>query len=195
MTAPQTFGWKPALMGARYQLRVDETSASAKRGSRERTVNFIDVTGGRFLEIAMRTSSTSLVLLHGRDKFVINHGGLAREAAHSKEARNFVEACVAILDSLARVKPDLELSMGGGPGIRWTMAILGLMMAGLGVLIAIIPFGQGGMDAEGIVVIVTAIAIALGGLGLAGRYNPMRRPPKIKAGELAAALQTFLLKD
>lgn len=195
MTASRTFQWKPALMGARYEVRVDEAGAIARRGSREQKVCFADVTGGRFLEIAMRTSSTSLVLFHRNGKFVINHGGLAREAAHSEEAGGFVEACVAILDSLARVKPDLDLSMGGGPGIRWTMAILGLTMAGLGALIAIVPFGQGGMDAEGVVVIVMAIATAFGGLGLAGRYNPLRTPPAIKAGELAVALRAFLPND
>jgi len=195
MSAAQTFSWKPALMGARYEVRADEAGVEAARGSKAQKVRYADVTSGRFLEIAMRTSSTSLVLLHRNGKFVINHGGLAREAAHSEDARGFVAACVAILDGLAAARPGAEIAMGGGAGIRWTMAILGVLMAGIGALLAIVPFAEGGVDGEGVMIAIMAIAVALGGLGLAARYNPLRKPPTIKAADLATALRTFLSQD
>jgi hypothetical protein len=188
----ETFSYKPALLGARCDVSLDARGARARRGNREQAVKFADVTAVRFVQIAMRTSSTSLVLIHRDGKFAINYGGLSREAAHSEEAKGFVGACVAILEAYAAARPGAEVLLGGGPALRMTMAGMGVVMAVLGALLALIPLGQSGVDGEGLVVIVMAGLIALGGVGLAVRYNPFKPLPAVKADALADLLRQYL---
>lgn len=188
----QAFSFKPALLGARCEVRVDAVGAVVTRGDRKTSVRFADVTSARFVEISMRTSSVSLVLMHRNGKFAYSYGGRVSEAAGNAEAAGFVASAVAVLEGLAAVKPEAEVALGGGPGLRWTMAVMGVVMAVLGALMALIPFGQGTMDGEGVVVVILAAVIAIGGVGLAVRYNPLGRLPSIKAGELAALLRRFV---
>ncbi len=192
----QTFSWKPALVGSREEVRVDQAWAEARRGSKTRKVRFADVTGGRLLELNMRTSSVSLVLMHtgegGQAKFVINHGGRIDDAAHDENAAAFVEASAAILENLAVARPDVQLDLGGGPGVRATMAVLGAMMAVIGALLALIPFGEGRLDFEGIALIGMAILIAVGGAGLAIRYNPFAKLATVAPAHLARVLRSHL---
>ncbi len=189
-----TFGWKPALVGARCEVKVDEAGAELKRGSRIQRVNFSEVAGGRLLELNMRTSSVSLVLMHRGGKFAINHGGQITDAAHDENAAAFVAASAAILEGLARVKPGVQLELGGGPGVRWTMAVLGAVMAILGALLVLIPLVEGRMDFEGIALIVMAILIALSGGAFAMRYNPFAKLPTAAPADLARVLRSHLPK-
>jgi hypothetical protein len=192
----QTFSWKPALVGSREEVRVDRAWAEATRGSKTRKVRFADVTGGRLLELNMRTSSVSLVLMHtgegGNAKFVINHGGRIDDAAHDENAAAFVEASAEILENLAAARPDVQLDLGGGMGVRWTIALLGVMMALVGVLLALIPFGEGRLDFEGMAVIGMAILVAVGGAGLAFRFNPFAKLPTLSPADLARVLRSHL---
>lgn len=194
----QTFSWKPALVGSREEVRVDRAWAEATRGSKTRKVRFEDVTGGRLLELSMRTSSVSLVLMHkgegGRAKFVINHGGRIMDAAHDENAAAFVGASAEILENLAVARPGVQLDLGGGPGVRWTMAILGAAMAIMGVLLALIPFGEGRLDFEGIALVGMAILIVVGGAGLAVRYSPFSKLPTVAPAELARVLRSHVPK-
>lgn len=187
----QTFSWKPALLGAREEVRVDGTSAQATRGTKTRKVRFADVTGARFLEIHMRTSSVSLVLLHRDGKFAVNYGGRVSYAAHDRHAAGFVAASVAILEGLAAAKPGLALQIGPGPGLRWTMAVLGLMMVGVGAPLALLPFAEG-MDGEGLVLFIMAAFFALVGVGVIRRYNPFAKLPTATAADLANTLRPHL---
>lgn len=192
----QTFSWKPALVGSREEVRVDRAWAEATRGSKTRKVRFEDVTGGRLLELNMRTSSVSLVLMHkgegGRDKFVINLGGRITDAAHDENAAAFVEASAEILENLAVARSGVQLDLGGGPGVRWTMAILGVAMAIMGALLALIPFGEGRLDFEGIAVVVMAALIAVSGGAFALRYNPFKELPRTSPANLAHILRSHL---
>lgn len=137
------FSWKPSLVGPRYEVRVDSAGAEATRGSKTRKVRFSSVTGGRLLELYMRTSSVSLVLMHkGKDgvtKFVINHGGRVSDASYDENAAAFVAASAEILEYLAKARPETQISLGGGTGVRATMAMLGISMAVMGALLVIIP--------------------------------------------------------
>lgn len=192
----QTFSWKPALVGSRFEVRVDRAWAEAARGSKTRKVRFADVTGGRLLELNMRTSSVSLVLMHkgegGQAKFVINHGGRIDDAAHDENAAQFVEASAEILENLAAARPDVQLDLGGGMGVRVTMAILGAVMAIMGALLALIPFGEGRLDFEGIALIGMAILIAVSGGAFAMRYNPLKKLPAVSPADLARILRGHL---
>jgi hypothetical protein len=192
----QTFSWKPALVGSREEVRVDRAWAEATRGSKTRKVRFADVTGGRLLELNMRTSSVSLVLMHrgedGNAKFVINHGGRIDDAAHDENAAQFVAASAEILENLAAARPDVHLELGGGPGVRWTMAILGAVMAIIGALLVLIPFGEGRLDFEGIAVIGMAILIAVSGGALAMRYSPFKKLPTVSSTDLARVLRSHV---
>lgn len=188
----QTFSFKPALLGARCEVRVDAAGAEMTRGASRKSVRFAEVTAARLVEINMRTSSVSLVLMHRNGKFAYSYGGRVAEAADNIEAAGFVASAVAVLEALAAAKPQAEVALGGGPGLRWTMAVMGVAMAVLGALMALIPFGQGTMDGEGFVVVILAALIAVSGVGLAARYNPFGKLPAVKAGELAALLRRFL---
>lgn len=192
----ETFSWKPALVGSREEVRVDRAWAEATRGSKTRKVRFADVTGGRLLELHMRTSSVSLVLIHkgegGPDKFVINHAGRINDAAHDESAAAFVEASAEILENLAAPRPDVQLDLGGGMGVRVTMAAPGVMMAVIGALLVLIPFGEGRLDFEGMALIGMAILIAVGGVGLAMRYNPFAKLDTVAPADLASILRSHL---
>lgn len=188
----RTFSWKPALIGSRFEARVDDAGAETTRGSRTQRINFNEVTGGRLLELNMRTSSVSLVLMHRNGKFVVNHGGRITDAAHDENAAMFVAASAAILEGLARVKPKLQLDLGGGVGLRATMAGLGVVMGMLGVLLTLIPLGEGRFDFDGIAVIVMGILIATGGVGLAMRYSPFAKLETISAAELARVMRSHV---
>jgi len=186
------FEYKPALLGARCQIRVDDAGAEAVRGTKRQRVRFADVTVVRWLEIYMRTSSVSLVLLHRDGKFAVSYGGRATEAAHNADAAGFVAASAAILEGLARARPDLEVRLGGGAGLRWTMAVMGGVMAMLGALMALIPFGQGNAVGEGIVVVLMAMLVAFGGVGIVLRYNPLKPLPAVNPDALALLLRRYL---
>lgn len=187
-----TFSFKPALIGARCEIRVDEAGAELSRGATRRKVRFADVTAARLVEINMRTSSVSLVLMHAGGKFTFSYGGRVTEAATNANAAGFVAASVAVLEALAVVKPDLQVGMGGSSALRTVMTLLGIVMTVLGLLTALIPFGQGRMDGEAIVVVVMAVLIAAGGVGLVARYNPFSRLPLMPAAGLAQALRQYL---
>lgn len=186
------FEFKPALMGARCEVRVNAAGAEMSRGSHSQRVRFADVTGARLVEVSARTSSTSLVLLHPEGKFVLQYAGQVSAASHDEDAAGFVRACVAILEALAAVKPEVDVSFGGTLGLRATMAVLGVAMAILGVLVALIPLGEGPIDGEAIITALMALAIVLGGLALAATYNPFRKPPALKAEVAAGALKSRL---
>lgn len=193
-----TFSWKPALVGSRFEVRIDRAWAEATRGSKTRKVRFSDVTGGRLLELYMRTSSVSLVLMHtgedGSGKFVINHGGRITDAAHDENAAAFVAASAEILEALAAARPDVQLDLGGGVGLRAVMAGLGVIMALLGVAVGLIPFGQGAAGFETALVVLMAIVIVVGGVGVAMRYNPFAKLETIPAMELARVMRSHLPK-
>ena len=144
------FDFKPALMGARCDVRVNETGAEMSRGSHAQRVRFVDVTGARLVEVSARTSSTSLVLLHPEGKFVLQYAGQVSAAANDEDAAGYVRACVAILEGVAAVKPEVEVSFGGTVGLRATMAVLGIAMAVMGALVALIPLSEGPVDGEAI---------------------------------------------
>ena len=186
------FEFKPALMGARCEVRVNAAGAEMSRGSHSQQVRFADVTGARLVEVSARTRSTSLVLLYPEGRFVLQYAGQVSAAKHDEDAAGFVRACVAILAALAEMKPEVEVSFGGTVGLRATMAGLGVAMAVLGALVALIPLGEGPIDGEAITTALMALAIVLGGLALAATYNPFRKPPAMQAGMAAGALKAHL---
>lgn len=190
----RAYSWKPALVGSRCEVRVDAAGAEVARGSRTQRVNFSDVTGGRLLELNMRTSSVSLILMHAGGKFVIHYGGAVTDAAHSKEAAGFLGASVAVLEGLAKVKPAMQLQLGGGPGLRWTLAVMGVVMAVIGALLALVPFGEGQFDLEGAALVLVSILIVAGGVGMAGRFNPFAKLQGMTPDEIAAILRSHLPK-
>ena len=186
------FEFKPALMGARCEVRVNETGAEMSRGSQSQRVRFADVTGARLVEVSARTSSTSLVLLHPEGKFVLQYAGRVSAAAGDEDAAVYVRACTVILEALAAVKPEVEVSFGGTVGLRATMAGLGVAMAILGALVALIPLGEGPVDGEAIITALMALLIVFGGLALAVTYNPFRKPGSFKADVAAGLLKAYL---
>lgn len=193
-----TFSWKPALVGSRFEVRVDRAWAEATRGSKTRKVRFADVTGGRLLELYMRTSSVSLVLMHkgedGNVKFVINHGGRITDASHDENAAAFVTASAEILENLAAARPEVQLHLGGGVGLRAVMAGLGVSMALLGVAVGLIPFGQGAAGFETALMVLMAILIVAGGVSVAMRYNPFAKLETISPAELARVMRSHIPK-
>lgn len=186
------FDFKPALMGAGCEVRVTQTGAEMSRGSRSQRVRFADVTGVRLVEVSARTSSTSLVLLHAEGKFALQYAGRVSAAASDDDAAEYVRACAAILDALAAVKPEVEVSFGGTVGLRATMAGLGVAMAVLGALVALIPLGEGPVDGEAVTTALMALLIVFGGLALAVTYNPFKAPPRLKVGLAANVLRAHL---
>jgi hypothetical protein len=104
------FEFKPALFGAACDVRVNADGAEMSRGSNSQRVRFADVTAARLVEVSARTSSTSLVLLHPDGKFVLQYAGRVSAAAGEEDAAGYVRACAAILEALAAVKPDVEVS-------------------------------------------------------------------------------------
>ena len=188
----QAFNYKPALLGARCDVRVSPDGVEMSRGSKTQAVRPSEVTGVRLVEVSARTSSTSLVLLHAGGKFALQYGGRVDAAHHDKDAAEFVRACVAILEAVAAAKQDMDDSFGGAIGLRSTMAGLGVAMGLMGLLIAVIPFSEGPVDGEGIVTVLMALGIALGGFALAATYNPFRKPPALKASDAAEVLRAHL---
>ncbi|HEY1091676.1 MAG TPA: hypothetical protein VGE47_11330 [Burkholderiaceae bacterium] len=188
------FSWKPSLVGPRYEVRVDSAGAEATRGSKTRKVRFSSVTGGRLLELYMRTSSVSLVLMHkGKDgvtKFVINHGGRVSDASYDENAAAFVAASAEILEYLAKARPETQISLGGGTGVRATMAMLGISMAVMGALLVIIPLVQGDVGFEDAMMGLMAVVFAASGVGLAIRYNPFAKLETMSPEDLARLLRS-----
>lgn len=190
------FSWKPSLVGPRYEVRVDSAGAEARRGSKTRKVRFANVTGGRLLELYMRTSSVSLVLMHkgedGRTKFVINHGGRVSDASYDENAAAFVAASAEILEYLAKARPETQISLGGGTGVRATMAMLGISMAVMGALLVIIPLVHGEVGFEDAMMGLMAVVFVASGVGLAVRYNPFARLETTSPADLARFLRSHV---
>ncbi len=157
-------------------------------------MRFANVTGGRLLELYMRTSSVSLVLMHmgedGETKFVINHGGRVSDASFDENAAAFVAASAEILEYLAKTRPETQISLGGGTAVRATMAMLGIAMAVMGALLFIIPLVQGDVGFEDAMTGLMAIVIAAGGVGLAIRYNPFAKLETMSPEDLARLLRS-----
>lgn len=189
----QTFSYKPALLGSRYEVSVTPEGVSAVRGKKVQAVAFKDVTGVRVVEISARTSSTSLVLLHPDGKFVLQFVGLITQAPFNEEAAGFVRASVATLEGLGVVKPDMDVSFGGGAGLRGTMFALGVITALMGGLLAVAAFFEADVDkTDRIAPGLLLIAMAIGGVAMARAYNPFRKPPAVKAALAAEVLRAHL---
>lgn len=189
----QTFSYKPALLGSRYEVSVTPEGASAIRGKNLQAVQFKDVTGVRVVEVSARTSSTSLVLLHSGGKFVLQFVGLITQAPFNEEAAGFVRASVAILEALGLQRPEMDVSFGGGAGLRGTMFALGVITALMGGVLAFAAFFEPDVDkTDRIVPGLLLIAMAIGGGAMARAYNPFRKPPAVKAALAAEVLRTHL---
>lgn len=189
----QTFSYKPALLGSRYEVSVAADGVSATRGKKVQEVQFKDVTGVRVVEVSARTSSTSLVLLHPGGKFVLQFVGLITQAAFNAEAAGFVRASAAILDALGVQKPETEVSFGGGAGLRGTMFALGVITALVCGGLVLAAFLAPDVDqSERIVPGLLLIAMAIGGVVTARSYNPFRKPPAVKAALAAEVLRAHL---
>lgn len=190
------FNWKPSLVGPRYEVRVNSAGAEATRGSKTRKVRFANVTGGRLLELYMRTSSVSLVLMHkgedGSTKFVINHGGRVSDASYDENAAAFVAVSAEILEYLAKARPETQISLGGGTGVRATMAMLGISMAVMGALLVIIPFVHGDVGFEDAMMGLMAVVFVASGVGLAVRYNPFAKLETTSPADLARFLRSHV---
>lgn len=171
---------------------MDSDGVRVTAGSRVQALLFRNVTGGRIVEINMRQASTSLVLLHREGKLVLSYAGRVHDAAHDKQAAGFVAACVAILDGLARKQPEAVLHEGGGPGTRWSMAIIGAATAVLALLFAVLAFGEGTEMGERVTILAASVALGATGYALARGNNPFRAPPTIRASELAQRLRAIL---
>lgn len=189
----QTFNYKPALIGSRYEVSVTADGVTATRGKKEQAAQFKDVTGVRIVEVSARTSSTSLVLLHPGGKFVLQFVGLITQASFNDEAAGFVRASVAILEALGVQRPDMEVSFGGGAGLRGTMFAMGVVTALFCGALAFAAFFEPDVDkTDRIVPGLLLVAIAIGGIAMARSYNPFRKPPAVKAALAAEVLRAHL---
>ncbi|MDP3739034.1 MAG: hypothetical protein Q8R02_16690 [Hyphomonadaceae bacterium] len=182
--AVQQFTYKPALVLKRVQASVDGLGVTLTRGNKSRRVAFAEVTGVRLVELVGRTSSTSLVLLTAGGKMTLHCGVQSADAVHDANARAFVSACAAVLTALGRARPDMQVSYGGGVGLRTVMAGLGVAMAVVGVFTGVMAFVGSGLG-DKIWFGVLAAVMVYGGARMAWSFNPFRAPPTEPAADAA----------
>lgn len=183
----RTYTWKPALAVGRTTAVIADAGLLLTRGRREWRLDFGDITAVRFIEIVGRTSSCSLVFATAGRKMVAHCGGQLADAAHDANARAYVAACAAALDALARARPDVEVSFGGGPGLRACMSMLGVAVALMGGGLTILGLFGGELSELWLTALVGAV-MAYSGVQMAISFNPFRKPQRIAAGELARSM-------
>ena len=182
--AVQQFTYKPALVLKRGQASVDNKGVTLKRGARSRHLSFADVTGVRLVELVGRTSSTSLVLLTAKGKMTLHCGVQSADAAHDANARTFVAACAAVLAALGRARPDVQVSYGGGVGLRAVMAGLGVAMAVVGLFAMVLALA-GSELGDRIWFGLFGVVGVFAGARMAWSFSPFRTLPTSPAAEAA----------
>jgi hypothetical protein len=186
-----TFSWKPALAVGRTTAEIDASGVTLIRGKKRRRVDFADVSGVRLVEIVGRQSSTSLVLLTEPGKTILHCGAsLALAEAGDANARSFVSACAAVLDALARARPDIQVSHGGAPVLRATMSAMGALIGLFGAAVAILSLAGSGLGEQVFGVLSGGVMAYVGGR-MAISFNPFRAPPELPADATARTLAAF----
>lgn len=183
----QSHTWKPALAVRRTTLVADAAGLTLVRGRRERRIAFADIEAVRFIEIIARTSSCSLVLVAPGTKMILHCGVQLADTAHDANARAYAAACADALDALARARPDLEVSFGGGWGVRASLALLGLVLGLTGGGLAVLGLFGGELSELWLTAVVGAL-MAYSGIRMALSFNPFRAPQRVPAAQVALNL-------
>jgi len=193
------FEYKVAPVGKRLRISVDELSASyedAKSGRNPKTVNFPEIESARWIETQLFTfgqpsmRSSELILKHkdGAWRIRLGDGNPYGKDATNRDA--YFAACTAILANAAKVKPDLEVTVGSGSAIRWIMSAFAALSVIIGLTVA---FGSLGAFlsrqwVDGFFFLALSLAFAGSGAGMAISFNPFAQRERIPAADLALFL-------
>lgn len=166
----QTFEFKPAVLRSRSHWTLD-SGLLTRNG--QPFCDLGQVTQARYAEMSVRRTHSEWFELGypgGRHRIACN---MWPGDPHNTEFRKL---CAAILSKLADRKPDLQVVIGAGGGVRWAMFLIGALSAlfGLGVLLSI--FMGGVNDGKVAFALLFSSGFILFGVWLGWAYRPWAPP-------------------
>ncbi|MCA8896561.1 MAG: hypothetical protein KDA48_14980, partial [Amphiplicatus sp.] len=193
------FEYKVAPVGKRLLISIDEQSArheDAKSGRNSKTVYFLEIDSARWVETQLFTygqlsmRSSELILKHkdGAWRIRLGDGNPSRKDATNRKA--YFAACAALLANAAKVKPDLEVTVGSGSALRWIMSAFGALSLIIGLYVAFGSLGSflAGQWIDGLFFLALSLAFAGSGAGMAISFNPFAPRERMPAADLALFL-------
>ena len=132
----QSFEFKPALLRGRNNWTLD-SGMLTRNGQLFCSLSSID--SARFGEMRSQRAYSAWLDLHAGEK---RHRIACNIARGDKNNVAFMHLAGAILGELSLLKPDLQVQMGAGAGVKWAMFIIGFVSLIFGVMmLAAAPLG------------------------------------------------------
>lgn len=181
----QSFEFKPALMRGRNNWTLD---AGFLTRNGELFCSLDNITGVRFAQMRVRYTHSAwldLAFAGGRHRITCNMP--PGDESHSQ----FLTLVTSILDELSDRKPDMQVAMGAGSGVRWAMFLIGVFAALFGLAFLLITASGGVRESKALFAYVFGSGFTAFGVGLAWVYRPWAPPallPVALARELIARL-------
>jgi len=186
------FDYKPAPLAKERRLVLEERSAriETKDGIVEQEVRFDDVDTMRFVERTAREFRMSrLDLIHGPETFRFACNGMRLDVPSEPPRSTFYVACTALLERLAQVKPQLEVTIDESKKIRRFWFALGLFALLLGIGLPTAAFLTGARSYKIVQGLVPSALLVLFGLGVTVSNRPWRPSPRVPPASLVETLR------
>ena len=192
MSAPRAYAFKPAAMRAPVSYELDAAQLSETDGW---DLALTDVTAAAFATQVMKgTRFMRLDLWAGETRRSLSYSGAAAGWTADPDARAFLELARDTLDTLAGVRPDLDVTLGARGGPRLAMFAIGIaaILLGAGVFTGALASG---VSADRLV----AAAMPMGLLTLIGAFtalanSPWRKPPLGRPQAVARVIDGLIAK-
>ena len=173
----QSFEFKPALMRGRTHWTLDSGQVT-KNG--EPFCSLDRVTGARFAQMTVKRSHSEwfeLVIPGGHHRITCNmYPG-------DESNLQFRALCAAVLDDLARRKPDMQVAIGAGGGIRWAMFIIGLVAGLFGLAVMLLTATGAVRESKALFAILFGLGFAAFGAFIGWSYRPWAPPELISVAD------------
>lgn len=184
----QTFAFKPAVLRRRTNWILD--SGMLTRNG-ELFSDLGRITGVRYAEMSMRRSHSEWFELSfpgGRHRIPCNMW------PGDENNTEFRKLCAAILSELAERKPDLQVVIGAGGAVRWSMFLIGLLAALFGLVVFLAVFAGGVRESKAAFALLSGGGFILFGVWLGWSYRPWV-PPRVMGVSAARDMLSRLAMD
>lgn len=192
MSAVREYAYKPAALRGAVVCKV---SADRLQTGDDWQVDFADVHAAAFsTQVVGDARFIRLDLWTGEQMRSLSYTANANAWHSDPDARVFLGLVRDVLQALAEVSPELEVTLGSKGGPRTAMFAVGVvsLLAGGGIFAAALATGISGDRLAGAAVPMLLL-VGLGGL-VAYSYSPWRRPRTGRPGAVAAMIDDMIGK-
>lgn len=149
---------------------------------KDKTLPFTDIDSVRYFTTESPHRTDYSLLIRGRDMAIELNYVCLKALQDPFRNRDFNRAISAVLDAIAKARPDIAVTSGRSPIARWLVFLCFLIPAAAGLGMGAVLVSE--PDALGFAI----PAFLIGGISLVSaiRAHPWRQPMRMAAADLAA---------